>query len=193
MKNRKNNIKLSALVVAHNEEKKLSSCLSKLTPADEIILILDKTTDKSRDIGKKYTKYIYEGKWSLEGERRNFGLKKCRGDWILEIDADEHVTKDLFLEIRNIIKHAQPGYFLIPFDNFIGKKKIRYGWGASWGVTAAPRLSYKGCKSWNKSQRIHPSLYLKGKKGKLKNRIKHYVDDNINDMFFKYSQPIQNP
>ncbi len=181
----KNSIKLSALVVAHNEEEKLNSCLNKLSAADEIVVVLDKTNDNSKKIAKKYTKNIYEGSWELEGKRRNFGLKKCKGDWILEVDADEHISKELFLEIKKRIKYAEPGFFLIPFDNYIGKKRIRHGWGASWGVSAAPRLSYKGCKKWNNSQRIHPSLYLKGKKRKLNNRIKHYVDDDINDMLLR--------
>ena len=183
MNNRKNNISLSALVVAHNEEKRLDACLSKLTPFDEIVVVLDKTTDNSKNVAKKYTKKIYEGSWELEGERRNFGLLKCKGEWILEVDADELVPKKLFLEIRDKITHSEPGYFLIPFDNFIGKKRIRYGWGASWGVSSAPRLSYKKYKYWNDKQRIHPSLILKGKKGKLKHRISHFVDDDINDMF----------
>ena len=182
MQNRKNNIKLSALVVAHNEELKLDSCLIKLKLADEIVIILDKTNDNSKNIAKKYTKNIYEGSWDLEGERRNFGLNKCKGDWILEVDADESISKKLFTEIRSKINDADPGYFLIPFDNFIGKKRIRYGWGASWGVSSAPRLSFKGCKVWNDKQRIHPSLILKGKKGTLDSRINHYVDDDINDM-----------
>ena len=182
MKNRKNNIRLSTLVVAHNEEQRLHSCLSKLELADEIVVVLDKTTDNSKKIAKKYTKKIYEGSWELEGERRNFGLNKCQGDWILEVDADEIISKKLFIEIRSKISKADPGYFLIPFDNFIGKKRIRYGWGASWGVSAAPRLSFKGYKHWNNMQRIHPSLILKGKKGKLNNRINHFVDDDINDM-----------
>ena len=53
MKNRKNNIILSALVVAHNEESKLNGCLSRLKQADEIIIVLDKTTDNSKKIAKK--------------------------------------------------------------------------------------------------------------------------------------------
>ena len=118
MKNRKNNINLSALVVARNEENKLHSCLIKLTKADEIVVILDRTTDDSKKIAKHYTKNIYEGSWILEGKRRNFGLGKCNGNWVLEVDADEHVSKELLIEIRENIEEAEPGYFLIPFDNF---------------------------------------------------------------------------
>ena len=49
------------------------------------------------------TAKIYKGIWNIEANRRNFGIKKCLGDWILEIDADEHVPKQLFTEIRKKI------------------------------------------------------------------------------------------
>ena len=48
----KNNIKISALVIAHNEEKILSSCLKNLIYADELVVVLDKTNDKSKVIAK---------------------------------------------------------------------------------------------------------------------------------------------
>ena len=57
----KNNIKISALVVAHNEEIKLASCLKKLIYADEIVVVLDKTNDKSEIIAKKFRAKIYKG------------------------------------------------------------------------------------------------------------------------------------
>ena len=181
----KNNNKVSALVVARNEEKKLGSCLKALRYADEIIVVLDRTNDNSKFISKKYGAKVYEGAWEVEAKRRNFGLRKCSHNWILEVDADELVTKELFTEIKKKLVKASPGYFLIPFDNFIGDKKIRYGWGASWGVGAAPRLSYKGCKIWEEGQLIHPSIKLKGEKKWLNSRINHYVDEDLNDMLHR--------
>ena len=178
-----NKKKLSALVIARNEEKKLKSCLERLLFADEIIVVLDRTKDNSKAVIGQFKKAkIVEGSWEIEGIRRNYGLSLCKGDWILEVDADEHISKELFLEIREKINNAKPGYFLIPFDNYIGKRKVKYGWGASWGVSAAPRLSFKGCKIWNEKQRIHPSIILKGKRNWIKNSISHYVDQDINDM-----------
>ena len=107
----KNNIKISALVIAHNEEKILASCLKNLVYADELVVVLDKTNDKSRIIAKKYRARVFEGNWNIEANRRNFGIKKCLGDWILEIDADEHASKDLFIEIRKKIKMLNQGIF----------------------------------------------------------------------------------
>lgn len=172
---------LSALVVAHNEEAQLADCLERLRSADEIVVVLDKCTDGSKDIARGFTDRILEGVWTLEGARRNAGLDACSGDWILEVDADERVPAALIDEIRAAIAGAEPGYFLVPFDNYVGNRLIRHGWGASWGVSAAPRLSARGTKRWG-DQRIHPRLQLTGPKRWLKTPIDHYVDASISDM-----------
>ena len=48
-----------------------------------------------KNCAKKYTSNFYKGDWNIEGDRRNFGINKCKGKWILEIDADERVSKKL--------------------------------------------------------------------------------------------------
>lgn len=173
--------RLSALVVAHNEAAQLAACLERLAGADEIVVVLDKCTDASKDVALRFTDRIVEGAWDLEGPRRNAGLDACTGDWILEVDADERVPPALMEEIRVAIADAGPGYFLVPFDNYVGGRLVRHGWGASWGVSAAPRLSSRGAKRWG-DQRIHPSLKLTGPKRRLKTPIEHYVDSSISDM-----------
>lgn len=173
--------RLSALVVAHNEAAQLADCLTRLAFADELVVVLDRCTDASRDIALAHGARLVEGAWPLEGDRRNTGLDACTGDWILEVDADERVPAALGAEIRAAIAAAPPGHFLIPFDNYIGERLVRYGWGASWGVSAAPRLHARGCKRWG-NQRIHPKLELKGPKGWLRTPIAHLVDSDISDM-----------
>ena len=172
---------LSVLVVAHNEAEQLADCLSCLTKADELVVVLDKCSDGSKDIASDFTDRLIEGSWPLEGERRNIGLDACQSEWVLEVDADERVPVELFEEIHKTIVTAEPGYFLIPFDNYIGQRLVRRGWGGSWGVMAAPRLSSRGAKRWG-LQRIHPSLNLLGEKRWLTIPIDHYVDRDLNDM-----------
>lgn len=168
-------------MVAHNEAHQLADCLECLAPADELIVVLDRCTDDSRDIALAHEAKIIEGAWPLEGDRRNTGLAESTGDWNLEVDADERVPAALFEEIRKTIADAAPGYFLIPFDNYIGERLVKHGWGGSWGVGAAPRLSSRGAKTWG-AQRVHPSLTLEGPKRWLETPIAHYVDKNLNDM-----------
>ncbi len=173
--------RLSALVVAHNEEAQLATCLERLRFADEIVVVLDRCDDTSADVAGKFTDRLIEGAWPLEGDRRNAGIEACAGDWIIEVDADERLPEALAVEIRQTIENATPGHFLVPFDNYIGSRLVRHGWGASWGVSAAPRLFSRGAKRWGR-QRIHPSLELQGQKRFLINRMDHYVDRDLSDM-----------
>ena len=173
--------RLSALVVAHNEERQLAACLERLAFADEIVVVLDRCDDASATIAGQFTERLIEGAWPLEGDRRNAGIEACAGDWIIEVDADERLPEALAVEIRETIVSATPGHFLVPFDNYIGSRLVRHGWGASWGVSAAPRLFSRGAKRWGR-QRIHPSLELQGGKRFLKNRMDHYVDRDLSDM-----------
>ncbi|WP_420547335.1 glycosyltransferase family 2 protein [Curvivirga sp.] len=174
-------VELSALVVAHNEEKQLAACLESLMFADQLVVVLDKCTDRSKEIAESFNAKTVEGSWPIEGDRRNVGLDACDGQWIIELDADERVTSELANEIKVTLSNTTAGYFLLPFDNYVGERLVRYGWGCSWGVSAAPRLHKKGNKRWGQ-QRVHPSIELIGEKQELKGRIDHYVDRNISDM-----------
>lgn len=180
--------RLSALVVAHNEEGQLAACLDSLMFADELVVVLDRCTDRSKEIAQRYGARLVEGAWPLEGARRNTGIAACSGDWIIEVDADERVPAALAEEIRATIAHAPYGHFLIPFDNYIGERLVKHGWGAAWGVAATVRLFANGpqgpAKQWG-DQRVHPSLRLKGRAGTLRTPMIHYVDRNISDMLLR--------
>jgi glycosyltransferase involved in cell wall biosynthesis len=173
---------VSALVVIHNEEARLPSCLEKLRFADEIVVVLDRCTDRSKEIAARFTDRLVEGAWPLEGDRRNAGIEACRGPWILEIDADEHVPPALAEEIRTVVARSSSDWHEIPVDNYIGTHLVRHGWGASYGKAAYPGLFRKGAKVWGRN-RVHPALTFRGAKGpRLANRIDHHVDRNISDM-----------
>ncbi len=176
--------KLSALVVVHNEEAQLDACLSALAFADELVVVLDRCTDGSKSIAEGAGARTLEGAWEIEGARRNSGIDACTGDWIVEVDADERVTPELAAEIRARIADAPYGHFLIPFDNYIGNRLVRHGWGASWGVSATVRLFAKGAKRWG-AERVHPSLELKGELMHLQSHMVHYVDRDISDMILR--------
>ena len=176
-----NGPRLSVLVVAHNEGGQLAACLESVSFADEIVVVLDRCTDDSRDIAARFTDRLVEGAWPVEGPRRHAGIDACTGEWILEVDADERANQALADEIRRAIADAAPGYFLVPFDNYIGDRRVRYGWGGSWGVMAAPRLFTPGAKHWG-DQRIHPALKLEGPKRRLNTPMAHYVDRDLADM-----------
>jgi glycosyltransferase involved in cell wall biosynthesis len=175
-------LRLSALVVARNEEMQLRDCLSGLAFADEIVVMLDRCHDRSAEIAREFTDRVVEGAWELEGDRRNAGIAACRGEWILEIDADERVGADLAAEIQATITGSAAAWHLIPVDNYVGERLVRWGWGASFGRSAYAGLFRTGAKNWG-DQRVHPAISLTGAQGRtLEARLVHNVDRNISDM-----------
>ncbi|TVR95943.1 MAG: glycosyltransferase family 2 protein [Rhodospirillales bacterium] len=173
---------LSALVVAHNEEAQLADCLATLGFADEIVVVLDRCTDGSRASAVRFTDRLIEGAWEREGGRRNTGIEACRGTWIVEVDADERIPAALAGEIRAIAETSAWDWHLIPVDNFIGGRLVRYGWGGSFGRASVPALFRRGAKVWG-DERVHPRLTWQGRQGpRLTHPLLHYVDRDISDM-----------
>lgn len=175
-------IKLSALITVHNEEAQLADCLERLAFADEIVVVLDKCSDGSKAVAEGFTDRVFEGSFANEGERRNTAIGHCRGEWVLEVDADERVPDALAGEIRDTIETTTYDWHEIPVDNYIGDRLVRWGWGASYGKAAYPGLFRRGVKVWGEA-RVHPPLQWSGTRGPmLKNRLDHYIDRDIADM-----------
>ena len=67
--------RLTALVVAHNEEAQLGACLETLGFADEILVVLDRTTDGSAEVASGFGVKLMVGAWPIEGDRRSAGIE----------------------------------------------------------------------------------------------------------------------
>jgi len=180
-------MRLSALVVAHNEEARLPACLGALAFCDEIVVVLDRCTDGSRAAALAMGARVVEGSWEREGPRRQAGQESCAERWIFEVDADERVPEALAREVMAVVKAREgaengPDYWRVPFDNYIGGRLVRHGWGASFGVGAKAILYRKGVKSWG-AQRVHPKVKMDGAAGApLTSRMAHDVDSSVSDM-----------
>ena len=178
-----NGPRLSALIVARNEQERLPDCLASVAFADEVVVVLDRSTDASAEIARAAGAKVIEGGWELEGERRNTGIEACSGDWILEVDADERVSPDLAQAIRSTIATSTHAWHQVPVDNYVGDRLIRHGWAGSFGTTSVPRLFRRGAKKW-RAQRVHPGLDWTGKEGPkiTQGALVHLVDRDISDM-----------
>ncbi len=181
-------MKISALLIARNEENKIEQCLQSLSFVDELIIVLDRSIDNTKSIAKKYSNKIYEGQWEYEGDRRNYGISKCSNEWILEIDADEIVTSDLSKEIKYKIISSDFDFYYIKVLNFVYEYPVNHGWMSCLAPDGKFCLFKKGSKKWE-NQRVHPNYSINGKKGvELKNCIQHKMSDNISELFLRFNR-----
>ncbi len=179
--------KISAVIVAHNEENKITDCLRSLDFVDEIVVVLDKCSDRTKEIVLGFTDKIIEGSWNIEGARRNVALSAATGDWILEIDADERISSELRDEILEKIK-SEPCAFIAPIANYIGKKWVKYGWLRTIAVLERNTLSYRDLKRYDEDKEIHPTFKFNGEIKRLENPIIHLVDDDISDLLNRFNR-----
>jgi len=84
---------ISAALIVKNEEKFLEPCLLSLKEVvDEIVVVDTGSTDRTREIARKYGARLHDFTWIDNfAAARNHALDLARGKWILYIDADERV------------------------------------------------------------------------------------------------------
>jgi glycosyltransferase involved in cell wall biosynthesis len=174
-------VRLSALVVAHDEAHQLGECLAGLDFCDEIVVLLDRCSDGSREVALGYTDRVVEGAWPIEGPRRQAGVDACSGAWIFETDADERVSPELAAELRAVVEGSRFDYHRVPYDNYVGKRLVRYGWGAQFGVGSRSCLYRKGVKSWG-AERVHPKLVWKAGVSDMIRRLDRYTTARALDL-----------
>jgi glycosyltransferase involved in cell wall biosynthesis len=97
--------KLSVVLATRNEEKNIAECLETVKSiADEIIVVDEGSTDKTREIAKKYRARVYKVKHKeIFHKTKQKALDYATGDWILQLDADERVSETLGHEIKKVI------------------------------------------------------------------------------------------
>jgi|SRR3989344_2180672 len=169
---------ISAVVLTKNEEKNIVDCLESILFCDEIIVIDDNSTDRTTELIERFDKEIKIFKRSLAGNfslQRQFGVEKATNDWILFLDADERITPELAIEIKeNLPTDKNIGGFLIPRVDFMWGKMLRYG---ETGNTKLLRLFNK-----NKGElrgRVHETWVTKESVGVMINSIYHYPHPTI--------------
>jgi glycosyltransferase involved in cell wall biosynthesis len=182
-------VKLSALVCAHNEEARLADCLRRLEFCDEIVVVADRCTDRSQEIARQFGARVIDGIFPLESQRKAAGLAACLGEWVLEVEPDEHVEAALAYEVRAAI-HGRPGgdWFDVPVDNYVGGTLVRRGWGAGLGEVMAPRLYRQRVKRW-KPRRVDPAAMLEGQfAGALETPLRRHADADVGQMIARLNR-----
>lgn len=109
---------ISAFIIAKNEEARIARSIKSLqNVADEIIVIDSGSDDNTVEIAKSLGATTYYNEWPGYVEQKSFGENLCKNNWIINIDADEELSKDLIEEINYIFKaNIQDRYKAYSFD-----------------------------------------------------------------------------
>jgi len=123
---------ISLCIIVKDEEKLIKNCLNSVKNIyDEIIVIDTGSKDKTINIAKKFGAEIYEFEWNDNfSDARNFSLQKATKDWILIMDADETMSKNDCVKIKNLTNNKDEfmGYSFIQRTYTNTKKSLKFNY-----------------------------------------------------------------
>lgn len=189
---------VSVAIIAKNAEKDILECLNSVKSiTDDVVVVLDsKSIDKTEQIVKRWGAKIFKHEFKNYSQQKNLAASYCKRDWVFSIDADEKVSKKLATEILALNDKTETAAFLIPRDNYIFGKRIKY---SNWGRKDDTHIwLYKKSKGeWKNS--VHEEVVVKGlvKKltgGKIHNNYTSVTQfmDKLND-YTSREVKVQNP
>ena len=124
--------KVSIIVPVYNSEKYLKKCLDSLVSQAlkdiEIILVNDGSTDNSLNIINNYLTdkrvKLFNKENGGQASARNLGLLKSTSDYIIFIDSDDYVSKDMGEKLYDFIYHNN--YDIVITDYYIVSNDKKY-------------------------------------------------------------------
>jgi glycosyltransferase involved in cell wall biosynthesis len=123
-------MRLSVIVITHNEQANIGDCLKSLDFADEIIVVDSSSTDRTVDLARALGADVHVTvDWPGFGPQKNRALALAKGQWVLSIDSDERVTPELASEIQQAIATDLGTAYEIPrLTQFCGRWIRHCGW-----------------------------------------------------------------
>lgn len=120
---------ISICLIVKNEERILDRCLNQLIKLDYEIVISDTgSTDKTKEIAKRYTEKVYDYSWNQDfAAARNFVISKASNEYVLMIDSDEIIVSFDKARLEELIQQNPNGIgrVLIISDYTRGEERYR--------------------------------------------------------------------
>lgn len=202
-------VPVSVLVTVRNEAANIVECLRRLTWADELVVVDSQSKDNTVALAQAMGAKVYQFHMSKEGwpKKRNWALEHIawRNEWVLIMDADEHMTPELAAEIQEVVtrrytpapgkRGCGDGYWVNRKLIFMGRWIRGCGYYPSWNVRLFRHEvgRYERIAALGDTQsgdiEIHEHVVLStGKPGHLRNDFLHYAYPDLSSWVEKHNR-----
>lgn len=178
---------VSVAIATYNEEKNIGPCLESVKNwVEEIIVVDGSSEDRTREIAREHgAEVIKTTNKPIFHKNKQMAIDKCRGDWILQLDADEIVSENLANEIISITKKDPSeidfaAYYLPRKNFFLGK------WMKKTAQYPDPVIRFfKNGKAYLPCKSVHEQMRVEGSVGHLKSHLLHYPNPSFSEYLRK--------
>ncbi len=167
--------KISAAIIAMNEERKIGDCLKSLAWADETVVVDSHSADRTRELAAAAGAKVIERDWPGHIKQKNFALDSCAHGWAISLDADERVSAALRAEIAREMEHPRANGYAMPRKVFYINRWINH---CGWYPAPKVRLVKKEKARWGGID-PHDTLMVEGPVLMLRGGLYHLSFDTI--------------
>ena len=173
---------ITVTILTKNAEETLPSVLESVSRFDEVIVLDTGSSDQTLEIAKLFPNVkTYKHSFTGFGALHNLSARYSTNDWILSLDSDEVLTKELEDEILSLKLDTRHVYSF-PFDNYFNGKKIKW---CGWYPDRHVRLYNNKITSFS-DDKVHEKVLTNHLKViSLRSSVKHYSYRSISDFLHK--------
>jgi len=168
-------MKLTIIILTHNNQDVIKGCLDSIKITDEIIIIDDHSTDDTLKIAQPYKPKIISRKLDNFAQQRNFAVQQAKTPWIFFLDVDERITPALSGEIKQTLENPQNSAYQMKRLNYFFGQSMKHG--GYWPDWQTRLFKLKDFKKFTGT--IHESPHFQGSLGKLKHHLIHFSHKNL--------------
>ena len=186
-------MKISALIVTYNEEKRLEQCLNSIIRFDELAVVDLGSQDHSVEIARNMGIKVIPHPWVPFGELVLPSLMPTmKNDWIIRVDPDEVLPSELMEDLIKLDLTEEYGMICVPYQfYFLNSKLDTTIWG---GVRHIPRLLNRKKSvvepDVHRTYRCKPGFETYYLPIKSDNAVQHYWVDSYSQLFSKHGRYI---
>ena len=118
---------VSLCMIVKDEEEMLPGCLEAVAGAvDEMIIVDTGSTDRTVEIAESFGAKVIHFPWNGSfSDARNVGLEHATGDWVVYLDADEHLVPEDAPKIRDAARPHLARGLLPRRDELHRRRRVR--------------------------------------------------------------------
>ncbi len=133
-------VTLSVCLITKNEETVLADCLSDAASfADEIIVVDTGSTDKTKEIARRFTDKVFDFAWCDDfSAARNASFARASCDYVMWLDADDRISAENVEKIKRLKQTLSAKLVYAIYDRpeigiaYIGSRIVKRDAGFIW-------------------------------------------------------------
>ncbi len=166
---------LSTFIIARNEADRIGPVIEAAQKISSEVIVVDSgSTDATVAVAEAAGARVVHNDWPGYGPQKRFAETLCANDWLLNLDADEVLSRELSDEIREMFGRGRPpaDAFTIPIvEMYPGESRP-----APFAYALSPVRLYRVSKGRYADSTVYDRVMLEdaAKVGSLRHPIHHY-------------------